>query len=186
MNEFDIRSLIKQELRSQINVLLYGEAGSTSQLTETINNMYAGMPGITNRPVMHPYGLVSRAPKGTTSVVGRVGDHIGARLVMGHRDTNRPELNEGETIIYNSFGQSIYLENGKIHLGTKSSNNPLVLGNDLKALLIELITAIKAHTHIDSIGGITQVPLNVGDFTSAQSGNVDNDKILSDKHFTEK
>lgn len=84
--------------------------------------------------------------------------------------------------------------------GGANPDEPLVLGNMLKALLVDLITLVASladkvstHTHIDSLGGITQVPIQTANFTTIKSdantlkaSPVNDDLILSDFAFTEK
>lgn len=175
----EVRRFLHQEIKKQLNVILSGAAGNNTISTETIDDLFPGMPGILDRPVMHPYGLVSRAPMGTISVTGRQGDHPGNRIVLGHRDVNRPQVQEGEVQLYNEFGQAIYLENGQIRIGTKAAANPAVLGNELKTLLVDLIGLIKTHTHTGNLGAPTGPTLEAAQFASLQAQNLDNDLILS-------
>ena len=178
---------ISQEIALQLNVILPGSTGTTTVDTETIEAMFPGMPGITSRPVMHPFGISSRAPKGTISVVGRVGEHFGNRMVLGHRDKGRPAVQEGEVQLYNQFGQAIYLENGAVHVGKPSTSNPAVVGNETKALFQALIQWILTHTHITGApGSPTSVTMQAADLQTILDNNVTNDKILSQLVFVEK
>lgn len=177
---------IRDEIKRALNIILSGAAGSNDQFSEDIDEMFPGMPTITKRPVMHPYGLSSRAPAKTLQVVARQGEHYGNRLILGHRDANRPSLGSGETILYNQYGQTIYLENGKIHIGKKTSSNPTVLGNELKELLTLILNHIMDHTHLGDLGYPTGKPINKSDFASDLADFVANKKILSDYIFVEK
>lgn len=180
----ETRRYIEQEIKRHVNIILSGQAGSNSQFVETIDNLFPGMPGILNRPVMHPYGLVSRAPAGTISVTAKQGDHPGNRVVLGHRDSARPTIEAGETQLYNEFGQAIYLQNGSIHIGTAAAGNPAVLGDETKAFLILLIQWLLTHTHVTGgPGSPTSPPEQVAELTEIQEQNVDNDKILSQLIF---
>ncbi len=173
-------AFIRQEIKRQVNIVIAGLSGNNNSIAEDINSQYPGSPTVPLRPVMHPYGLVSRAPSQTVQVVARVGDHPGNRMVLGHRDAARPSLNQGETILYNQFGQQIYLENGKIHIGTKATSDPAVLGNELKAYILAELGWLKTHTHITSAPGApTSVPVQVSDLDEIQANNIDNEKILS-------
>lgn len=180
----EMRRYIEQEVKKHLNIILSGEAGTNTQFVETIDNLFPGMPGIINRPVMHPYGFVSRAPAGTLSVTAKQGDHPGNRLTLGHRDSLRPSIQAGETQLYNEFGQAIYLADGTIHIGTAEASNPAVLGDELKAFLIDLITWLLEHTHVTGgPGSSTSPPEQTADLTQIQTDNVDNDKILSQLIF---
>lgn len=110
----------------QMDVILSGNTAETQVDgvvgTESIDNLYPATPTIEGRPLAHPYGIVSRAPAGTAQVTARQGDHPGNRLVLLHRDKNRPTLaNEGEVMLYDNFGNQIYLKNGEIQIGAGAS-----------------------------------------------------------------
>lgn len=179
MLESDVIAYIRKEISRQMNVILSGQSGTNDQFFENIENMFPGMSTINSRPVMHPYGVVSRAPRGTFQVNGRQGDHFGNRVVLGHRDQNRPALAEGEVFLYNQFGQQIRLENGMIRIGDAETTDPAVVGNELKAMLQDLITLISTHTHVGNLGSPTTPPIEAGEFVDIQADNVDNDLILS-------
>lgn len=177
------RKFIREEIARQVNIILSGQAGANTVQTETIDNLFPSMPSIVQRPVMHPYGLVSRAPRGTLSVTARQGEHAGNRIVIGHRDRDKPEVQGGEVQLYNQFGQAIYLKNGSVHLGEASASKPAVLGDDLKAMLEQLIDAIASHTHVGNLGFPTAPPVEAAQFSSIKSSNLSNDKILCDSIF---
>jgi hypothetical protein len=91
---------------------------------------------------MHPYGFASKAPDGTISVVAQQGSHPGNKLVLGHRASDRPtDLDSGEVVLYNEFGQAIYVRDGKIQVGTSASASPMVLGDVLMNFITDLINA---------------------------------------------
>lgn len=187
MNDADQTRFIKQEIERQLNVILTGSAGANDQFKETISNQFPGMPDIPDRPVMHPYGLASRAPRGTLSVTARMGEHIGNRMTIGHRDKNRPELAEGEAILYNQFGQQIYLKEGEIHIGSKAADEPFVLGNVFKTMMDALLQAVLAHTHQSNVPSApTGPPLNAPAFQAIKDSPIDDGAILSDEIFGEK
>jgi hypothetical protein len=142
MDNSEIRKMIQDEVKRQMNVIIHGAAGANDSQTETISQMFPGMTDIPARPVMHPYGFSSRATPGTIQVVGRVGEHIGNRMVLGHRDGKRPaDLQPGEVVLYNSTGQAFYIRQGKVQLGSGSSSEPMVLGNVLMKCLTDLMAA---------------------------------------------
>ncbi len=135
-----LRREIRDEIRQSLSVLIPALTSATTNQTETIDQLYPNMPKIQNRPIMHPYGLVSRAPEGTNSIAARIGEHVSNRIIIGHMDNARKDisLNEGEVILYNEHGQQLRLEQDKINLG-KSANEPAVLGNVLVKLLGEIL-----------------------------------------------
>lgn len=175
MNESEILTLIRREVAKQVRVILSGESDTNDQFSESIVSLYPGMPTISNRPVMHPYGFVSRAPQGTIQVTARQGDHPGNRVVLGHRAADRPTIAQGEVAIYNQFGQVVYLKNGKVLLGSLTASQPYVLGTVISSLLGSLLQELSTHTH-PSPGA---PPTDAAAFVSMKSQNIDNGAILS-------
>ena len=114
---------LRREIANQVmQVLLSGNTAATQvddvPGTESIDNSPPGMPTIKGRPLAHPYGMVSRAPKGTAQVVARQGSHPGNRIVLLHRDKDRPSLGaDGEVMLYDAFGNQIHLKDGEILIG---------------------------------------------------------------------
>lgn len=187
MDESQVRYLIREEINKALNVILHGVTGNSTKETEDIEQLFPDMPTITSRPVMHPYGLVSRAPKGTISVVARIGEHFGNRQVIGHRDKDRPDLESGEVVLYDENGHRIQLKKDKIQIGSGSSSNPLCLGDETKKALSDILQALIAHTHVTSAPGApTSPPINAAQFTAVKASPVDDEKMLSDLVFTEK
>lgn len=176
MTEHEVISLIRQEIRNQILILLFGQTGTAATVdTEDIANQYPGMDNIPARPKILPYGVSSIAPSGTLNLVGRVGNHTGNKVVLGHRDANRYPVQTGEVALYNSSGQVIYVSNGKIKMGAGGFGSPFVLGDVLKSLLSSLLSELATHTH-PSPGA---PPTDAAAFTGFKSNFVDNNKILS-------
>jgi hypothetical protein len=180
MNESDIRRLIRNEIRREMDVILPGLSSGNDHFSEAILDLYPGMPEIAPRPVMHPAGFVSRAVNGTIQVNGRNGEHSGNRMVLGHRDKLRPgDINQGEMAIYSSDGttvlKTVYVRRDKIQVGSKASTEQMVLGTTYVTetltnhllYLIELVTDLIAqrqtdaiHIHFDLFGLPTQPPSN--------------------------
>ena len=145
----DLQAAIRRELRNHLNIILFGKAGapeSGDEPTERIDNLYTSMGSIEKRPVVHPYGLVSRAPEGTDSCVAQVGDHPGSKFVIGHRDKNRPTVTGGEVMLYDAYENQIYLKEGQIilttqksQIGSDAADEPLMLGNVTKGVLSDFM-----------------------------------------------
>lgn len=182
----EMRREIRKEVAKQVYVILAGMVGTNTNQTEDILSTYPGAPPIPSRPVMHPYGIVSRAPTGTIQVVSRVGEHPGAKMVMGHRDANRPNVNQGETQLYNQFGQAIYLKNGEVCIGIAEANDPVLLGNENVAFFKNFMTLFMNHTHIGNLGAPT--PLATSDQSTAEqylSSPIGDNSLVSSYIFTD-
>lgn len=167
---------IREQIKQQLNIILNGAAGTNDAMTETINELFPGMPGINSRPVMHPFGFASRATEGTISVVAKVGADIQNRMVIGHRDKGRPtDLDSGETCAYSSSGYRIVFKQGSIMIGKGDDLEDLVVGDTLNMFLTQLIQQIVMHTH----AAPGSPPTNAQAFTELETNFLDNDKILS-------
>lgn len=135
MIDSEIRRFIKEEIRQEMNVILSGLSSDNDSFNEVISQLFVGMPETEPRPVMQPFGLSSRAPKGTLQVVGRMGEHKGNRVVLGHRDKGKPTTNEyGETVLYDAYGGKIQLKQSGMEFTSQ--------GVDLLDQLVKLITTI--------------------------------------------
>ena len=154
---------MRNEIAKAANVILTGRAANATGPFEDIKELFVGMPTIEKRAVMHPYGYVSRAMADVMSVVGRQGDSLGNRVVLGHRDEDRPELEaEGEVMLYNGSGEQIYLKEGKvivtsdeIHLVKEDPSDNAALASlvkqEIKAVrdtLNSLVSTYNGHTHL--------------------------------------
>lgn len=109
---------IQQLVKQQVAIILSGNTAATQvddvPGTESIDNLFPGCPTVEGRPLAHPYGLVSRAPKGTAQVTARQGEHPANRIVLLHRDKNRPQVADGDVWLYDNHGNQMKLEAGKI------------------------------------------------------------------------
>lgn len=180
MMDADTRRFIQNEIRRQINLITSGESGTNTIESEDIQNCYPGMATIEARPVMHPYGFVSRAAKGTIQVTAQQGDHPGNKMVLGHRDKDRPDLEEGESKVYSLGQYQVHIKNDSIKFGKGTTFETAVVGETLAQLLSQMLDAIVAHKHTTtSPGTLTTPPDNASTFTSLKSDFVSNEKILA-------
>ncbi len=192
---------VKEEIKRQLNIILNSASGANTSQTETIDSLYPGMPGIDDRPVMHPFGFVSRATQGTISVTARVGADIQNRMTLGHRDKMRPDVEEGEVMLYNSTDDKIYVSHGKIisttphwveksdliHIGSEDAKEPFVLGLIFQAFEDKFLQLMRDHRHVTSApGALTSIPDNTLDIEEIRQSPILDNKILSDKIFGEK
>jgi hypothetical protein len=122
MTRAELIRLIRQEIRLQADVILAAKSRNSQGRFEDIAELYPEMATIPARATMRPYGLVSRAPADTTSVIGRQSSHEGNRIVLGHRDEDAPDLDsEGDVMLYNAAGAQIYLNGGNIMIGDRNA-----------------------------------------------------------------
>lgn len=140
MIEPEIQRLIRDEIRRSMNAIIMAECGADEEKNQqTVRNMY-GCGSLTDKyPVASPYGFASRAPEKTLAVLGRLGEHPASRIILSHHDIAKPDMLEGEAVLYNAAGQQIRLEKEKIKIGGASADEPLVLGKVLMEFLGKVI-----------------------------------------------
>jgi hypothetical protein len=173
----EIKSFIQREIQRSLMLILSGQAGVNTVTTETIESPgYPGSNSLEERPVMHPFGFVSRAPQGIISVIGRQGSDPGNYLVMGHRDPGRPEVEEGAAAMYASEKGPMMMTGAKgVFVGKGgTADKPLLLGTEGGAFLGQLLDLIIAHVH-PSPGAPAN---NVADFTQLKT-QIDEKKLIS-------
>jgi hypothetical protein len=174
----DLRRFIRKEIERQIMVLLTGVSGNDDpeKWTEDIEQIYPGADTLEGRPVMHPFGFVSRTPRGTLQVVGRQGEHPSNRIVIGHRDMNRPtDLDAGTSKLYSEQGYQLYAGSDGVYVGKDAADNPLALGVPLNDFLGQLLDLLIAHVH-PSPGAPSD---KSADFTQLKANVVDSESILT-------
>lgn len=170
MIDADDMRIIRKEIQKQVQIILSGQSGGGDVFKETIESMLPGMDNITDRPLMHPYGFSSIAPKGTIQVTARQGEHPGNRVVLGHRDSGQPtDLGIGESAIYSKSGYSVRVVAGQIELGKGGTWEPAVLGDSLNKVLTAILDAIIKHTHMGNLGFPTAPPDNAATFTAIEN-----------------
>lgn len=177
----ETKRYIQQEIQRAMNIILSAQTGRVDSVeSETINNLYPGMGQTQPRPVMHPFGFASKALADMINVSARSGHHEGNRLILGHRDSLRPDdIVDGEVCIYASDGNSVLrridMQNDKITVGSRAADEPFVLGQtwsdhytsfleEIIDLLTEILTQldnVMNHTHI-TIGLPSTPPTNSG------------------------
>jgi len=146
----DISRFIRSEIRREVNIILTGVAGSSdpTKFTQDIEQIFPGADTITDRPVAHPYGFVSQAPRGTLQVVARQGEHPGNRLVIGHRDADRPsDIDDGTAKMYSVAGYQVYVGSDGVYVGKDSADKPLLLGEASNEFFSALLDLLIAHVH---------------------------------------
>lgn len=176
----EMMRFVREEIKKQVHIIFTGTAQSAATHTETINDYLPGAPSVTDRPIMHPFGYMSKAPDGTLSVVARQGDHPANMVVLGHRDKGKPtDIDAGESVVYSLGGFKIKFFNDKVQVAKGSDYETIVCGETLIEFLKSFIKHIMEHQHLGNLGFQTSVPLNNPDFESDQANFLDNEKILA-------
>lgn len=152
--ESDDVKFIRDEVKRQLNIILSAQAGKNdSTMNEEISNLYQNQGTTEPRPVMHPFGFVSRAYQKCFSVVAKMGAGPENRFVMGHRDGKRPtDLDEGETKIYSiSNGAVAYQvackKTGVFLIGAAGELTPILLGPASNQFFSDFLDIFILHGH---------------------------------------
>ena len=189
MTEYEIKQIIWREVNRTLNVLLTGvSANADGQGNEDITNFVPGAGPIQKRPVAFPYGYNAQTPDNIPQLIATVGNHPLNRMVLGHFDVDRPVVKSGEVVLYNNFGQQVYLKNGKVLIGSPSASQPVPLGTVLQTFLEDLLNALVAHTHTSGIpGSPTSPPLApaLTTFTQILASPIQDGSLLSQETFVE-
>lgn len=95
----------------------------------------------------------------------------------------------GDLVAKALSGKKTWVQSDTKILLAKTDTEPtenLVLGQQLKTLLSDVLAALAAHKHIGNLGYYTAPPDNASTYTAKKANPVDNEGILSNLAFTEK
>lgn len=180
--ESDIREIVRQVLIEELAPIMMGKIVSNKDGNRSTVQRTATDAKIPNARNIEPFGFRSRAPVGTQALLVPIDGNPSHVNVVGHFDESAPGINDGESVLYNQFGQLVYLSNGKIQIGSKSASENLVLGQVFKTFMASLLQLIADHTH----PGIGYPPSTKGDFEALKASPIQDGAILSDESFTQK
>jgi hypothetical protein len=176
----ETRRFIHNEIKRQMQMITSGRAGTNTVNTQDIDDILPGHPPVQGRPIMHPYGVVSRAPRGTIAVTAQQGEHPGNKLTLGHRAANPPDVEVGETAIYSVGKFTVKVASDQVQIGKDGDYETMVVGDTLKQLLVELITLLTTHTHLVTAPGAPSGPPDQAtQFADLDTQYLSNDKILA-------
>jgi hypothetical protein len=185
MTEIELIRLIRMVIREELAPIAMSKIiGNADQMRTTFQRT-ATDSQFSNARNIQPFGLGSRAPVGTDALSVPIGGNATHVNIVGHFDSNRPTMEDGETVLYDAFGHVIYLSESKVQLGSKTAQHPVPLGDVLQTFLNNFLTAILNHTHEGNLGYATGTPINASDFTSIQASPIEDGTINSSIVFTE-
>jgi phage gp45-like len=186
MTEAETIRMVRQIIRTELAAIFMGNVQSNESQTRSTAKRFSNEAPIGNMRSIQPYGISSRAPAQTQGLIVPVNGDPTHLLLLGHFDEARPVGADGETFLYNEFGQMVYLSNGKIQVGTKASAENLVLGQVFKTFMTNLLTQLQEETHIGNLGYATSVPINAAEYEALAESPIADEEILSGIAFTEK
>jgi len=185
MSESEMIRFIRQVIREEFAPIAMAQIISNADQMRTTFQRTSSDSQFPNARNIQPFGFSSRAPVGTDALSVPIGNNPTHVNVVGHFDANRPAVSDGEVMIYNEFGQQVYLKDGSVHLGISTAAHPVPLGDVLKTALDNLLIAILAHTHVGNIGYPTGTPINAADFESIKASPIEDNTMNSSVVFTE-
>lgn len=201
MNQSEMMRMIKSVVRNELALASMALQTDTADQKRATTRRFATDSPIDGLRSIQPFGVSSRAPDGTDCMQVPVGGDPSHMNVIGHFDPARPAVEKGETMLYNEFGDRIYvsdgviiattpqwvLESDAIFLGSDSADEPFVLGKVFKQFAEDVLQAIAIHTHISALPGYpTPPPQNAVTFQTLKASPIQDEAILSDKIFGEK
>lgn len=167
MTESEIIKLIKDTVKREVAQMMMCQMTDTQDSNRASMQRFSTEGPSSNLRMIQPYGVASRPPVGIQAVVAPVNADPTHLNILGQFDSDRPTINQNEVCLYGPNGQIIYFNNaGETHLGSQTSNQPLVLGTNLNTWANDLVTAILNITYIGNLGAPVTSTLNEADFTS--------------------
>lgn len=186
MTEDEIIRIVLRVVRQEMAPVLMALVNSNeSELFSTLQRFATDSP-LPNVRSIQPFGLSSKAPKGTPGLILPINGDPTNLTMVGHHDKTKPTVNNGETCLYDQFGHLVYLSATKMQFGSKASAENMVLGQVFKAFAAALLQDDADHDHIGNMGYNTSKPNNRSDFLDLKASPIEDDTILSDIAFTEK
>jgi phage gp45-like len=142
MESYELYPLVRQIVREEFAQAMMGRVLSTEGAGRATVRRFQGEPGIDNTRLIQPYGFTSRPKAQTEAMLLPVNGDATHLTCIGQFDGARPDVADGESCLYGPDGQVVFMKvGGEIHLGSKTSTEPAVLGNVLKAGLTAFVDA---------------------------------------------
>lgn len=107
------------------------------------------------------FGYKSIPPKDTKGITLSFGGLVDNTIIISTDNDDAPELEEGESCLYNFFGQTIILKDGKININGDSKQ--LVTHAELNTALQSFVTALNLTfaTKLDTAGSPGTLSLDI-------------------------
>lgn len=190
MNDGEIISIIKSEIRKHMTMFFSGLVDSNTNMAESVTQLYGQQDTNVNIPNVRTFGIASRAPEGTIAAVAKTGMDPRSKIIIGHVDQKPPAMNAGETVLYDAYGHEIRIEQKAMKFGSANSNSPMVLGDVLQEYETEVLNAVlqAAQIGVCAVGPVFLDPGIRTKLTAAKLKFIDtaSTNILSQLSFTER
>jgi phage gp45-like len=149
MTESDLITLFRQ-LQREVVGLSMGKIEATASASRTSAKRFSSEGAVKNLRLIRPFGVASRPPAGTETLIGAIGGNPSHLTSLGDFDADAPAfLQDGEACLYGADGQVVYMKTGgKVLIGSDAASEPAVLGNVLAAGLAALVNAFLDATQI--------------------------------------
>jgi len=145
--------------------------------------------GRSNFEIAFPYGFVSGPTSGVKAFFLNLFGSSDSPVIVAQTDLDRPSVQQGEVMLYNEFGQKIYLKNGKILLGSTAAASPAVLGDVFTTQQLALLDLLLNHKHVCSAPGAFTAaldPTTISGISNMKASPLNDGSIVSSEIFVEK
>ena len=190
MDESRIRALIREMMQQELAPILLASIVSNESNTRSTIKRFASDSPIQKVRNIQPFGVSSKAPVGTQAFIVPVNSDPTHLNMNGNFDEQKPDTADGETILYDAFGHRIYLSQSGLQFGSKSSANPMVLGDILQQFCDAICNALLQSPQVGfcAVGPVYLDPDIRSQVAQAQQDFVDDasTNFLSQKAFTER
>lgn len=106
---------------------------------------------------------------------------------LNSREDKIPEeFNNDKIVIKAATSEPVYIVADEIKIGSKDSDENLVLGQVFKSMMSSNLSDNASHKHIGNLGYFTFIPDKAPSYLSRKASPIDDETILSAKSFTEK
>jgi phage gp45-like len=142
MTEAELLAFLKQYIKQEVAQIMMANVISNKDQNRSSLKRFPSDSPFGNVRNIQPFGMASRAPSGTQCLMIPISGDVTQIVMAGHFDENRPAINDGESVIYGADGQVIFMKSGgTIHQGTQGASSPVVLGDVLKTLMENVLSA---------------------------------------------
>lgn len=184
MSESEMIRFIRQVIREEFASVAMAQVVSNADQLRTTFQRSTTSPPFSGSRNIQPYGVSSRAPANTPCLTVPVGNNPTNVNMVGVHDPSKPAVDDGETMIYNEFGQAVYLKNGSVHLGTSAASHPVSLGDSLQSILSKFLGYYIANAPEGNLGYPIGPPSNMSDAQTLKASPVDDGTMNSSIVFT--
>lgn len=140
MDEQLLIETIKTVIRREFTPIFMALVNGNDNATRVTVQRFPTEGEISNVRSLQPYGFASKAKPLTPTLIIPIAGNATNLTSIGNFDEQRPQVQDGEALLYGPEGQVILMKTGgTIHQGSQAAANPAVLGDVLVTFLRQVI-----------------------------------------------